>query len=281
MMKYFSGISPRLIFLLFAISLVSCTIQKRHKLSGYHVEWNKRGSQILAQRTETPSVSLTKDVQLDQDQAIYRNEPKVHENVGFASEENRPSYLENQFTFYGKLLAGSLSQPKNDTCDLLITAQGEFINASDIIEESNVIRFTVCGDTNRTRRVIAKESLFMVKYTDGSKLVLGRPDKDSKDRSERVKDKPDKPKRNKGFRFVDEVSFVGFIFGLGSVPTWFFYWQMGFFISIFAILMGVVGLIRIAKSKGSRTGLGFAIVSLVLGIAMFVATLIFWLPALA
>ncbi len=281
MMKYFSRISPQLIFLLFAISLVSCTIQKRQKLSGYHVEWNKRGSQILAKRTETPSVSLIKDVPLRQDQTIYRNEPKVQENIGIASEENRLTSVENQFTFYGKLLANSLSQPKNDTCDLLITTQGEFIYASDIIEESNVIRFTVCGDTNRVRRVIAKESLFMVKYKDGSKLVLGRSDQDTKDRSERVKDKSDKPKRNKGFRFVDEVSFVGFIFGLGSVPTWFFYWQMGFFMSIFAILMGVIGIIRIVKSKGSRTGLGFAIMSLILGVAMFIATLVVWLPALA
>lgn len=280
-MKNFHGIGRRLIFLFCVVSMVSCTIQKRQRLSGYHVEWLTRGSESDNVRYRSDLVSSVNDAQVERKETRYSVQVKSEESITVSSNQQKPSYFENEFAFYGKLLAGSLSQPKNDTCDLIITAQGEFIYASAIEEEDKVIRFKLCNDSVGSRKIISKESLFMIKYKDGSKLVLGDSREDEVEADEEVREKLIKPKRNKGFRFIDEVSFVGFIFGIGSVPTWIFYWQMGFFMSIFATLMGVVGIIRIVKSKGSRTGLGFAIMSLVLGVAMFIATVVIWLPALA
>lgn len=279
-MRYFHRSGLRLILLLSAVSMVSCTIQKRQRLSGYHIEWLTRGSETDALRHQIHPVSVANDAQLEREDSQFAARVRNEEGPTASSKEHGPSYFENEFAFYGKLLAGSLSQPKNDSCDLIITRQGEFIYASTIDEEENIIRFTICNDSVGSRKIISKESLFMIKYRDGTKLVLD-DSKDKEEVSKEVREKTIKPKPNKGFRFIDEVSFVGFIFGIGSVPTWLFYWQMGFFMSIFAILMGVVGIIRVVKSKGSRTGLGFAIISLILGVAMFIATLVVWLPALA
>lgn len=251
-------------------STVSCTIQKRQRLTGYHIEWNSNRTKtniFLAKREDRVDLPNNHNESLDK----WDKELTVDEN------ESNHSFKENEFKIYGHLLANMLSRPQNDTCDLIITADGDFIYASAIEEDENLIRFTSCDTSTEDRKVIAKELVFMIKYKDGSKIVLDKLD--SKVPSESVRDKSVKKERNKGFQFIDEVAFVGFIFGAASIPVWFFHWQIGFFISIFAILMGVIGIIRILKSKRARTGLGFAIASLLLGLGLFIATLVIHITA--
>lgn len=248
--------------------MASCTIQKHQRLPGYHVEWNSNKSESKVLRIGQRDVNT----QFEHESVGKDSLPRYEDDNATVSQNLQPTYLENEFAFYSKVLTQALSKPKKDSCDLIITASGDFLYASSIDKDGQLIRFIPCADSDDVRKVIAKDQVFMIKYKDGSKEVMNKAE--SEVVSERTKRHPINSNKNKGFRFIDEVSFVGFIFGAASLPVWFFHWQIGFFISIFAIVMGVVGIIRIAKSRGDRTGLGFAIASLVLGLGLFIATLI-------
>lgn len=266
-----------LIIWICVLSAVSCTIQKRQRMPGYHIEWYTHSAEKGRFQEESHPDSYCRVRQTETENG--KGDPQ-REDLVETNRHSRPSDFENEFVFYSRVLTNSLSKPKKDTCDLIITSRGEFLYVSSIEQDNKVIRFTTCGDSYGTSKVIAKDLVFMVKYKDGSKLVLSKSD--SNKRSEIDQDKMRKPtaqRKNKGFRLIDEVSLVGLIFGVASIPVWLVHWQIGFFISIFAILMGVVGIIRIARSKGNRTGLAFAFASLVLGLGIFIATLIIHIAA--
>lgn len=252
--------------------MISCTVEKRHTLPGFHFEWNshKLPDQSTNSRKEQRQLDVAKK---DNSEELPAEE--------FSAGINKEPEMEfkNEFQLYSRILTNSLVSVNQDSCDILVTRNGDFIYAKAVQEDGEIIRFTSCNDVSGARRIIAKEALFMIKYHDGSKSVmensvLGKKEKNQVERVGQLNGRD-------WFRSIDEVSLLGFVFGLGSLPTWFFYWQIGFFMSIFAILMGIAGIIRIVKSNGSRTGLGFAIASLVLGVALFITSVVVWLPAFA
>lgn len=267
----------RLILVVVAFCCVSCSIQKRQRLPGIHVEWHlqkmERGY-ILNSKGSNQA-----ELQHDDAPNELKNEKEASDNKTLeASIGNEPRHADDNIEFAGKLVAKYLLHEKSDSCDLIISRSGDLINATILENDGKHVKFKLCNNADESHRLIAVESVFMIKFKDGSKSVLEQPNESS--RGKRLTEKERNGRSFEGgFKSLDPVGLLGFIFGLGGFPVWFFYWQIGFFTSIFAIILGAISIVRILKNRDSRKGLGLAIASLLIGIAVFVATIIIWFPA--
>ncbi len=276
-MKVFFQTVGRIILFFCIVLTVSCSVQKRQRLPGVHIEWHKGG--VTDKEVENTTASKSIKNPRGKHLASSRSDLNLKdtENLEASIEKQVSTLRENEFVFYSKLLTHFLVKEKKDSCDLIITQEGEFVYAERITLEGQFLRFKACNDANESWKKIPTELVFMVKYKDGSKKVFAQTAKNSQALDGKKKGRSSTD--DNFFRLIDEVSLVGSIFGAASIPIWFVHWQIGIFLSIFAIVMGVIGIVRIVKSRGSRTGLGLAIASLLIGLTLLITTIAFMWPA--
>lgn len=264
--------TPSYIFLIaLAISLAtiltqSCTVEKRKHFPGYSVEWTSKKYQKETE-TSVNHVSTKKDLAKVAEEADNKDEISVSASV-------KKEFYQDALTTY-KVLARTIAVGfSKDSCDILITQDGDEFHCKVVEIGIDAVKYRKCGFTDGPLISLPRSSVFMIRYSNGEKEIIkpiNKTPEKKEDYYENVKFPDDITKR------VDVLGVIGFALSIASIlPWWFVSALIGFFAGIIAIVFGSISIARILKKSDSRKGLGFAIVSLIVGVALVAATLITW-----
>ncbi|MFT6210690.1 MAG: hypothetical protein ACJATE_001311 [Bacteroidia bacterium] len=249
------------LFLLTFLLLSGCTLQKRKHLPGYSVEWNNKKTDRPKHKKETTSKKH-----------FVKIKNIVTENYIEPGSEASGGIETNVFArnIY-KVLAKSMMPPSTkDSCDNLITKEADEIRCKIVEVGIDVIKYKKCGFEDGPLFSIPRSTVWMIMYTNGDTDVI----KDLKPASEPVYVSQTNATPRKR---LDVMGLVGFCLTIASiVPWWLVSAIIGFIAGILGIIFGIISIVRISRRRESRKGLGFAIVSLILGVLLVAATLIVW-----
>lgn len=153
--KHFAVLS----LIIILIGFTKCTADKRIYTKGYHIAWHNTKSQ-----NKTVSTSIkTENVNYINDFKILDNEP---EEQLFASSDN--SYQPQT-----KKVFKEKTQLPNDSCgDIIILKNGEEISGKVFEINQKTIKHKKCNNLNGPLFVVPIESVFMIKYANGTKEVI-------------------------------------------------------------------------------------------------------------
>ncbi len=252
------------LILLALFLLSSCTLQKRQHLPGYSVEWNAKKTD--RKNTKSEKLSVGNNLNSENDNGVIETYGRPGSVASDGNETN--VFAQNIY----KVLAKSMTpQTSKDSCDNLITKEGDEFKCKVVEVGVDVIKYKKCGFKDGPLISIPRSSVWMIIYSNGETDVI----KDFK-----VKD--EKPAHTTQYKFtpkkrMDAMGIVGFCLTLASiVPWWLVSAIIGLVAGILGIVFGSISIARIVRYRESRKGLGFAIVSLILGVLLVVATLIVW-----
>lgn len=253
---------PVLLVLLLICVTFSCSLQKRQHLPGYHVEWkHNRVEKSLKENTELNSI-----------QHIGKTNVVSDEKTSFTASNNEAVDVaaSSQIQTFAKKLASHLLSRNKDSCDIIITRDWEFINAKVIEIGVDVIKYKKCSHLDGPLISIPKSSVAVIQYPNGDKNVFEKDEQ-----REYVDNHETKPKRK-----FDPFGLIGFLLSLTSIPFW---WLVSALIGlvggVLGIVFGIISIARVARNRDKRSGLGFGIVSLIVGILLIVLTLVLWAAA--
>jgi len=252
--------------LLATILTQSCTVEKRKHLPGYSVEWTSKKSQ---KETKT-SVNHGRT---EKDSEKLAESKDDNDEISVSASATKEFYQEAISTY--KVLARAIAIGfSKDSCDILITQDGDEFHCKVVEIGIDAVKYRKCGFTDGPLISIPRSSVFMIRYSNGDKEIIkpiNKAPEKKEDYYENIKF-PDAIKKR-----VDVLGVIGFALSIASIlPWWFVSALIGFFAGIVAIVFGSISIARIVKKTDSRKGLGFAIVSLILGVALVAATLIVW-----
>ena len=162
-----------------------------------------------------------------------------------------------------KIIKNLLKPMPIDSCDVIITKDGEEIICKVEIIDIDVIKYRKCSDEKSPLISVLKSDMFLIKYANGEKYVL----KDQK-KSINIEDDKNISESNSSNKKkkIDGFGLAGFLISSLSIPFWWFYaMYIGMAAGVIAIIFGIISIRRIIKKRESRKGLGLAILSLVLG----------------
>lgn len=251
------------------VLIVSCTIEKRKHLGGYNVEW----AELKEKRNNKDQVGDVEEV----------NKPGGADYHG----------LENIFAFADKSLTMALEKRRSwnfpegsqtasdvvvldlptlippDSCDNIILKNGNQIKGKIIEITSEEVKYHRCDNLKGPIYNTPKHYVFMLQYSNGTTDSFV-------DESASISRVDSKERKR-----MDPLGIVGFCLTLASIPFWWFISAIiGFSAGIIGIVFGSISLSRILRKPEIRGGLGFAIASLCIGIALVLATIIVWVTIL-
>ena len=250
-----------LTLLAFAFIVSSCTMEKRHYLSGYYihsknVKEENKDENIKTQFSQNKltkqkdSVRLntinnandnSKNLNYSEKGIIPDNEEEKNKEM-LASTDNNQIYFSTTIPLVGNNKTSQLL----DSCDNIIFKNGDEIAAKIIEIGIDNITFKKCDYQDGPTIVIKKADVFMIKYKNGTKAVFST-------NTENLK-KEYKGKGSTGY------SVGSFIFGISGLLV------LAIIFGPLAIIFGVIGLNRKLK--------GLAIVGLLLGFIDIIGFLI-------
>lgn len=249
--------------------LSSCTLQKRQHLPGYSVEWNQKQSKV-----DRTSIARKKT----KDKTDCGSVTSVNEGLLILSSDTseatfQPSkYLKNEIQKLGENLSKVLLSRKKDSCDVIITKEWEFVYVRVVEVRDNTVRFRMCSDPDSEIKIISKSSLSMIKFRNGQKLVFEEKEQKANDETNTTNDL-----RYRRYTRFEKLGLSGFILTLASLPIWWLlFWPFGFVAGILGIVFGIISMIRISRHKADLKGLGFAVVSLIVGLLIVIITAALW-----
>lgn len=243
------------------VAFSSCTLQKRKHLPGYSVQWNtKPAHQNISKHENQPAA-----IKSDNNEVEYT---PISDERAYASSELETAVVAKNIY---RVLAKSMVTPSiQDSCDNLITKEGDEFRCKVVEIGVDVIKYKKCGVKDGPLISIPRSAVLMIRYSNGEKEII--KEYKQKQDSEYVNSNDQKPKKR-----LDVMGLVGFCLTIASIlPWWFVSAIIGFVAGILGIVFGSISLARIVRKRDSRKGLGFAIVSLILGVLLVVATLIVW-----
>ncbi len=148
----------------------SCSIEKRQHTSGYHVEWRKSNKSIAVASEEKSK---------DDKQYFITNEivqPTEGENLLAANEEFNLKLSETKKLKENIASYQYKSQKLIEECDVIILTNGDEVSVKVLEVGISEVKYLKCDNLNGPSYVIAKQEIFMIKHSNGSKTVLTTPD---------------------------------------------------------------------------------------------------------
>jgi TM2 domain-containing membrane protein YozV len=147
---------------------VSCSIQKRVYLPGYHLTWKNNKSSIENMNIEQNDLSNNDLANNDEFSILdIQNSEKIN-----------PEIIENfknteVLSINNKLISvknnNQIQKNKNDECDLIILNNGNDISVKVVEITSTEIKYKKCDNINGPIYSIQKSEVFSIRYSNGSK----------------------------------------------------------------------------------------------------------------
>lgn len=258
------------LFFLTSISIVlhSCTIEKRHYRSGYHVEWKSWGKNQLVKAEAKERVSAANKTE----QAETSLEASVQETI-ISTVQN---VAENKIT-------------TSEDCDIIILKNGDEI--SGVVTEVGLqeIKYKKCNNPDGPSYVLAKNDVFMIKYANGSKDIInpiGQQERKSivTEPSPTYYDNTSAPpiKHNQSSASVSKsqpwalwVAEILYLLACILAVDFSFFFGLIIFCLIAGLIFNIIAISQIASNPDKYDGMGWAIFELVvMGIVFFAILLI-------
>ena len=251
-------------FSIAVISLPSCTLQKRQHASGYHIEWhNKKDTPLRYPRTQATTGNLTLSDEVIPAAALQSPMDETTAELLAGGYMVRP--IAKSVWSPLKFAKDMISKPNlADSCDNIILNSGTQIRGKVIEIGLDDLRYKRCDNLNGPIVVLPKHFVFMVQYANGQT-------ENFKQSTNANTSKAEKTPRKK----LDVLGLIGFILTIVSIPFWWLISMLiGMIAGVLGIVFGSISMARILKRPESRMGLGFAIVSLILGVVLVAVSLI-------
>ena len=136
-----------LLLFIVLVFITSCSVEKRHYMKGYDVQWYKK-------ETKSNAFSNSTDVKSDKDNLISNN---IADNI---EKETTPA-SNNSIDFDGKTLI------TEDSCDLIKLKNNTQIKAKITEINSSVIKYKECGDEKGIEKAISKNQVLGINFRNG------------------------------------------------------------------------------------------------------------------
>lgn len=136
------------------IILQSCSVEKRHYTSGYHLQWNKGKNNVLSQKTET---SLTKVEKEDKDKSLLEGVSAILNtsfNLLIASSEKKKGIV--------------ILTSDSTKCDTIIMKDGTEVKAKVLEVTPTEIKYKFCNNIDGPLYVAFRYNISYVKYANGT-----------------------------------------------------------------------------------------------------------------
>jgi hypothetical protein len=151
--KYFATIS----LIIILINFTKCTADKRIYKKGYHIAWHKAKSQ---NKLSTNTIETENNTTIENPQDI---------------ESEDQLYTSNDKTYQPltkKVLKQKTLLP-NDSCgDIIIMKNGDEVAGKVFEINDRAIKYKKCNNLNGPLFVASAETVFMIKYANGTKEVI-------------------------------------------------------------------------------------------------------------
>ena len=229
----------------------SCSMEKRHYNSGYHIDWKK--DQKSVQEVEPKKNDLRTE---DQDLSFHSNTAGV-EPASLIPVRTDVRRAEEQFINVAV-----------DKCDLIVLQNGTEIKAVIHKVGDSEIIYKICPENKDGKYSIQKSKVFMIRYQNGKNDTINIKKEITEnlpDTAARIENKQKQPE-------LDTNALISFLSAL-LIP-------FVYFTAPVAIIFGFISLSRIRRSDGKLKGRGLAIAGIVLGllailVVMFYLALLF------
>ena len=241
-----------LVAILFMNLLNSCSLSKRHYLTGYNIEWRKKktSEQKITQLNVEP---IEYDSLLEMQIINYHNQDYLSDNTILASNSNN-------IDFFKKSLSKKTKIIYDGECDNIITKDGHEIKCKVAEIGISEIKYIRCDNLNGAIYVLNKNDVLMIQYANGTKDIMTITNQ--------------APQKNQQISMEETVtvnhplaapalicSLIGWLFfGIGS---------------LLGIIFGAIALNKIKQNPNKFKGKGMALAGLIIGIvAIFIGIII-------
>lgn len=245
--------TPMLIYFLAILTLNSCTIEKRLHSSGYHIDWKNKKHEVENKKTTTQNSFAKIETQ--------KLENDKNQIVNTETAENYNT-IDESFSASDKaiILKPAFQKNKLGECDIIVLKNGEEIEALVSEITSGLIKYKICDNPSGQDYTIKKSEVFMIKYINGTKDVFNVGENENQTEPEES--------INKTSKRLLVSALLSFLFAL-----------LGLFVAalpfgLTAMILGVVALNKINKSRESYSGKVFAVIGFILGVIDFLLGLI-------
>ena len=231
--------------LIVAIILSSCSIQKRHYMSGYNVEFGKlRQTESSKNRIES-SINSISEENLDSPINTDENTVASIENIKESELAAKRSYIlpknkkKLKFTY------------NNNECDEIILKDGQIIKGKVIELSDTEIKYKKCDNLEGPTISTNKKNVFMVRYANGTVDVINAISNNSSEQT-----KSSDGKKTEPLAIASVVSLGVALLASILIATDIAFLGLGLavLLSLLAIIFGIIALVKIRKNKDSLKG---------------------------
>lgn len=217
--------------------LSSCSIEKRHYSSGYHVEWFNQSASQQKRENLSPKDSEPK---IEESTLIENVELSFDDDVQLAAIESKPR-IDHVANSSQNRFKSKPSKLFDEECDLVILKNGEEIRAKVIEVGVREIKYKNCDNLDGPLFSKRKSEVFMIKYPNGTSTVIGNSSNRMSDDEVVNKIIPDKNSNDRSFLVT---ALLWFFFGMLGVHRFYLgHYGMGILYLLTAGLCGIGWLI--------------------------------------
>ena len=251
-------------FLSLIFLFVSCSVQKRNYLSGYHVEWRKGKHSKVNSKHPDENVTLAKKrghsaARVPEDQIVLNEKPispALNGNVKITSDNLSDK---RQGAFNTAQLNSKLEE-----CDVLILKNGDELSVKIFEIGADEIKYKKCDNQSGPIYVVRKADAFMIKYANGTKEVIKQPNA-----LERVTPAAKSQAAPNTYKKMEPLGVLALITSVGGL---FLPLLPGLALEVVALIMGIISLVKISKAPDTLKGKGFGIAAIIIsGLLLLIA----------
>jgi hypothetical protein len=210
--------------LFLSVLLESCSVEKRHYTSGYHLQWKHAVKSDLPEKVVVKAKQESKVVKIEK---LAEEKPSLSQNTDalFASSEKKKNII--------------LFSPDSIACDTLILRNETEIKVKVTEITPTEIKYKHCNNLNGPTYIVYRYEVSYIKYANGSldSFINEHPPTVKKNNTNYSRDNFETE------RIVSDKSTRSLVLGLVS----FFLSLFGIITAIFAIIRGVECLRLIAQ----------------------------------
>ena len=245
----------KLLFILPLIILISCSVQKRKYQKGFYVSNHKQ------QKHVQKNVSGKQKKETENDNLIS----KTNTLQTYNSEDiDLSASLNNKTISLAKVHLPLLTNENDSLCDILVLKNGDEVKAK-VLEISPIeIKYKKCNMPEGPLYVVKKSDVFMIKYANGTKVVI---------KSEAAESNNTPTNNYNGPLKMHSYSILAFVFSILGFITY-------GLLSILAIIFANMAIKKIRQEPNIYNGEPLAKTAKIIGIIMLTIMAIILLFAL-
>lgn len=242
-----------LLIVLVVLFVGSCNIEKRRYLPGYNVQKKTNITEVKKinyKDNDQPSSTANYSIHKIENVVVNKEEINSLESKNkiesTINQENKIKKNKTNLSLpqFSNLVLNSLNVIKHalpaDSCDIIVMRNGDEIDAKVLEIGLNDVKYKQCDNLNGPTKVIEKNSVFMIKYPNGTKDVFSSEEASVKKESAPEQAKNETDDNGTGFA----LALLGLVCLIISVfITWYVSILFGGILGLLGALFLIIGLL--------------------------------------